>query len=73
MTKIRIYGKENHRNLGNSFLPVCQKFRELRLFTPVDKDLEIQAIAVGIDRNDAAKPTKRPGRRRRMSKPPFRR
>jgi hypothetical protein len=25
--------------------------------------------AVGIDRNDAAKPTERPGRRRRMSKP----
>jgi hypothetical protein len=29
-----------------------------------------QPAAVGIDRNDAAKPTKRPGRRWRMSKSP---
>jgi hypothetical protein len=28
--------------------------------------------AVGIDRNDAAKPTERPGRRRRMSRPTLR-
>ncbi len=35
----------------------------------MDEDLKIFRTAVGIDRNDAAKPTQRPGRRWRMSKP----
>jgi hypothetical protein len=39
-------------------------------FTLVDGDFKTSHYAVGIDRNDAAKPTKRPGRRWRMSKPP---
>ena len=50
-------------------LPLRSQSACLHLSAPADGDLIILAKAVGNDRNIAAKPTKRPGRRRRMSRP----